>query len=98
MPRTTLPASAGAASGDRTEQRLLLVAAVALATLAIALTGCSAEPAAAPDSTPAADGAFPVTIEHAFGETTIEEAPERVVTWGWASTDSTVVSGFLRCA
>lgn len=34
MPRTTRPASAGAAPGDRTEQRVLLAAAVALAALA----------------------------------------------------------------
>lgn len=70
----------------------------AVATLTIALTGCSAEPAAAPDSAPAADGAFPVTIEHAFGETTIDEAPERVVTWGWASTDSAIALGVTPVA
>lgn len=30
---------------------------------------------------------FPVTIEHAFGTTTIETKPERVVTWGWSAQD-----------
>lgn len=49
-------------------------------------TGSSA-PASGPASADAA-GAYPVTIEHAFGETTIEEEPERVVTWGWGSTDA----------
>lgn len=30
---------------------------------------------------------FPVTISHAYGETTIESEPERVLTWGWVSHD-----------
>lgn len=30
---------------------------------------------------------FPVTIQHAFGTTTIEAKPERVVTWGWSAQD-----------
>ena len=30
---------------------------------------------------------FPVTIEHAFGATTIGAQPERVVTWGWSAQD-----------
>ena len=42
MPRTTRPASAGTAPGDRTEQRVLLAAAVALAALAFG-TAASAQ-------------------------------------------------------
>lgn len=34
-----------------------------------------------------AEDAFPVTIEHALGSTTIEKKPERVVTWGWSAQD-----------
>lgn len=30
---------------------------------------------------------FPVTIEHAWGATTIEAEPQRVVTWGWSNED-----------
>lgn len=41
----------------------------------------------------AADAAYPVTIEHTFGETTIEEAPERVVTVGWGSTEAAIALG-----
>lgn len=39
-------------------------------------------------STPVlAQDAFPVTIAHALGETTIDAKPERVVTWGWSAQD-----------
>lgn len=38
----------------------------------------------------AGSDAFPVTIEHAFGETTVEEEPARVVTWGWGSADAAI--------
>lgn len=30
---------------------------------------------------------FPLTIEHAYGSTTIEAQPERVLTWGWVAHD-----------
>jgi iron complex transport system substrate-binding protein len=35
----------------------------------------------------ASGAAFPVTIEHAFGSTRIEEQPERVVVLGWSAQD-----------
>ncbi|SMQ63266.1 iron complex transport system substrate-binding protein [Devosia lucknowensis] len=39
-------------------------------------------------SSPAiAEDAFPVSIEHALGTTTIESKPVRVVTWGWSAQD-----------
>ena len=43
--------------------------------LLTALTACGSGEPAAPAAP--AGGAFPVTIEHAFGSTTIERAPER---------------------
>jgi iron complex transport system substrate-binding protein len=36
---------------------------------------------------------FPVTIEHAYGSTTIEARPERIVTWGWAAHDAAIALG-----
>ncbi|QDO86972.1 iron-siderophore ABC transporter substrate-binding protein [Ornithinimicrobium ciconiae] len=36
---------------------------------------------------------FPVTIEHAFGETTIESDPQRVATVGWSDQDTVVALG-----
>lgn len=53
--------------------------------LALALALVLATPAFAQD--------FPVTIPHAFGETTIEAKPQRIVTWGWASQDAVLALG-----
>lgn len=38
---------------------------------------------------------FPVTVTHAYGETTIEKAPARVVTWGWANEDAMIAIGVI---
>src|SRR4051812_8859890 len=62
------------------------LAAVAAATL---LAGCGSaeEPAAEAAEGSAAGGAFPASVEHTFGSTTIEEQPERVVVLGWNAQD-----------
>lgn len=85
--------------------RRSLAAAVGLvAASALALAGCSSEePAGNDDAAPsaAASGAtdeFPLTIEHALGETTIEAAPERVATWGWGSTEAAIAAGVFPVA
>ncbi|MBM7504264.1 iron-siderophore ABC transporter substrate-binding protein [Agromyces aurantiacus] len=77
-----------------------LTALAGAAVTAIALAAC-----ATPAADPAADalasgsaGGFPVTIEHAFGETVIEQAPERVATWGWGSTEAAVAVGVYPVA
>ncbi len=65
-----------------------------LAALVLALAGCgggeeeSSRPAAA-----AAGSAFPVTIDHKFGSTTVEEAPERVVVVGYTEQDAVLALG-----
>ena len=71
----------------------------AAATLAaLALTACStgstetADTGSDPATTGAAEAdAFPVTIEHAFGETTIEAEATRVATLGWTGEGRTLV-------
>ncbi len=67
---------------------------LAAATLLVAaLTGCSTgststDTAAEPKATTEVEAdAFPVTIEHALGTTTIEEEPTRVVAVGYAEAD-----------
>lgn len=44
-------------------------------------------------ASPAAAQQFPVTIKHAHGETVIPAAPQRVVTWGWSSTEAAIALG-----
>ncbi len=71
-------------------------------TTAAAETGAPAETTSAPETsapeTTAAAAAFPVTITHAFGETTIEAEPERVVAWGWGSADAAIALGTVPAA
>lgn len=81
-------------------RRLVPLTAV-LAVGAIALGGCSAAApvgSETPGSTPADSAAWPVTIEHAFGETVIEEAPERVVALGVGTLDSAIALGVVPVA
>jgi iron complex transport system substrate-binding protein len=44
-------------------------------------------------SDPEASAAYPVTIEHKFGETVIPDAPQRVVSLGYTEQDSIVLFG-----
>lgn len=46
----------------------------------------------------ATEGSFPVTIDHALGTAEIPEAPERVVTWGWGSTEAAIALGVAPVA
>lgn len=72
------------------------VVAVAV-TSVLVLAGCSGATPAAEESA-SSEGAFPVTIEHAFGETTIDEQPTNVVTWGWGSADAAIALGVVPVA
>lgn len=36
---------------------------------------------------------FPVTIQHAYGETVIPAKPLRIVTWGWSTQDAVIALG-----
>jgi iron complex transport system substrate-binding protein len=76
------------------------VLAAAGAVLAgLALTGCSTgstEAAETPDAVTQADSqALPVTIDHAFGSTTIEKEPQRVATLGWSDQDAVLALGVV---
>lgn len=77
--------------------RLWIVVAALFAV--VGLSGCGDDEAAAGAATTGAGAAgFPVTIEHAFGATTIDEAPERVVAWGWGSADAAIALGVTPVA
>jgi ABC-type Fe3+-hydroxamate transport system substrate-binding protein len=72
--------------------------ALAVSLGALALTGCSTgstDDDAATTGTKAEAGAFPVSIKHAFGETTVEKAPTRVATVGWTDQDMAAALGVV---
>ena len=70
----------------------VLLAAVLGAAL---LTGCGSDSEdTKSDSTPsAATGAFPVTVEHAFGSTKVTKAPQRVVSVGYTDDQAILALG-----
>lgn len=71
--------------------RLVVVAAAAIVALVLAACGSDADGASGADTdTAAAADSFPVTVQHAFGETEIDAAPSRVVTWGYGSADAAI--------
>ncbi len=75
-----------------------LLAIGAAAALALSLTACASnapESGADAGGNPASDDAFPVTIEHVFGETTITEKPERVASLAWANHEVPLALGIV---
>ena len=74
-----------------------VLGAAALVIAAVAGCSNSEAPVAAtgPDSGPAAPGAFPVSITHAFGETTIPAEPKRVVAVGFNEADFVLALGVV---
>jgi len=72
---------------------------IAAAVGALALTGCSTgstdSGGDSGSSTKADADAFPVTIEHAFGKTTVEKEPKRVATIGWSDQDHALSLGVV---
>lgn len=65
------------------------------AVLALGLAACSSAPEGKSASGSASDGVFPVTIEHAFGETTIDAKPKRVATVAWANHEVPLALGIV---
>ncbi|RYE79964.1 MAG: iron-siderophore ABC transporter substrate-binding protein [Myxococcales bacterium] len=83
-------------------RRTRLLAAPAAALL-LALSACTTgstdgngdSSSAAQTETKADANAFPVTIKHAFGETTVESEPKRVATVGWTDQDHALALGVV---
>ena len=66
---------------------LALAASLAATALAACSTGSTQAQNTPEAQTKADPDAFPVTLDHAYGETTIEEEPTRVATLGWSDHD-----------
>ena len=82
--------------------RRSFLAGLSAMAVAPALAACgSDDPAGASDSGSsgsAEDGAFPATIEHKYGETTVTEAPTRVVCVGLTDQDALLALGIVPVA
>jgi len=79
----------------RSARTATAAALLAAATLSACSTG-SADDKETPEAASAVDAdAFPVTIEHVYGETTIEEEPTRVATLGWSDHDAVLSLGVI---
>lgn len=79
-----------------TRRGLLLGAAGTAAALGLAACGGDDENSSSAGGTStggAVAGAFPVTVKHALGETTIDKAPERIVTYGYTDQDPALALG-----
>lgn len=96
----TALAVAGCSSADSTTETTSDTAGEAAAETTVEAVGTTATTVAVTETTaPATEaGSFPVTVTHAFGETVIEAAPERVVTWGWGSADAAIALGVVPVA
>jgi iron complex transport system substrate-binding protein len=86
----------------RRHRRPLAVLVATVATLGLLLAGCSTGPSDSSADGPGtssdkqADGsAFPVTIKHAFGETTLKTVPKRVATVSWVNADTALALGVV---
>lgn len=84
-------------------RRAALLAATSVLALSVAACGSGtgssgSEGSAGVSGSPAATSAaaaFPVTIEHAYGTTTIETKPERVATVAWANHEVPIALGVV---
>jgi iron complex transport system substrate-binding protein len=81
-------------------RRVLTVAAVGLALTTAAACGSddSSDEGTVSTGPGASTAAFPATIEHKFGSTTIDKQPQRVVTVGWNDQDPTIALGVIPVA
>lgn len=83
----------------RVRRSLLLTVPAVVAALALASCGSDdPAPERADDSSAPVDGSsavFPVTVEHRFGETVVEEEPQRVVSVGYTEHDTLLQLGVV---
>lgn len=78
--------------------RTRLLSATTAAVAALVLAGCGSSgdtDQAATDGEGESADAFPVTIEHVFGETTIEEKPERIASVAWMNHEVPLALGVV---
>lgn len=82
--------------------RRSILGAASAAVVALALTACSTGPTTQASADPVTSSsvgvdkdAFPTTITHAFGDTTVSAEPKRIATVGWNDADVVVSLGVV---
>lgn len=75
--------------------KLRMTAVATAAALLAGLTACSSSDDSDNGAAGSAEGAFPVTIEHAFGKTVITKKPVRVATVAWANHEVPLALGVV---
>ena len=88
-----------AGPGSISRTRLIVVLTAVFAALAL-LAGCSTGAVGGAEDAGAAtdverDGEFPRTVTHAYGQTEITEAPQRVATISWVNADVSLALGVV---
>lgn len=93
----TSPLFSGPLSTRRTLFSSAGKAAAVLAAAALTLSACSTGPASSVAGTGGTGSStqFPVTIGHAFGQTTIDKQPARVATVSWVNDDVAIALGVV---
>jgi iron complex transport system substrate-binding protein len=85
-------------TGHNISRRGLLLGAAGAAAAGL-LAACGDDggdtPESGSSSGPAGGGTFPATATHQFGTTTVEAAPEAVVSLGWADADALLALGVV---
>ena len=75
--------------------RFVTPLAVLLTALSLAACGSDSDSGDSPAAPQATQGAFPVTVQHKYGSTTIESEPKRVVTVGYTDQDPVLALGVV---
>jgi iron complex transport system substrate-binding protein len=94
----TSPLFSGPSATRRTLFKSAGKATAVLAAAALTLSACSTGPTASAGDASASSSSssqFPVTIEHVYGETTIEKQPTRVATVSWVNDDVAIALGVV---
>ena len=94
----TSPLFSGPSATRRTLFKSAGKATAVLAAAALTLSACSTGPASSTTDAGASSSSssqFPVTIEHVYGETVIEEQPTRVATVSWVNDDVAIALGVV---
>lgn len=91
----TSPLFPGLSATRRTLLKSAGKASAVLAAAALTLSACATGPASSAPAESGSEGQFPVTIEHVYGETTIEKQPTRVATVSWVNDDVAIALGVV---